>query len=347
MATQFYDGTKLLSLKDLDGNQPELFLCTTNRSGGKTTYFSRLLVNRFLKNKEKFALLFRFKYDLVGCAEKFFKDIQGLFFPEYEMTAKPFGRGEFFQLYLNDELCGYALAINCADTIKRYSHTLSDTSRIFFDEFQSETEHYASNEIQKFISIHTSIARGQGKQARYVPVYMCGNYVSILNPYFVELGISERLRHDTKFLRGHGFVLEQGFVKSASDAQLTTGFNKAFKNNQYVAYSAQNVYLNDNLSFIAKPDGKSRYVATVKADGKNFSIREYPDAGIVYVSKHVDASCPTRISATTEDHQINYVMRNTYKLFLMNLKILFDKGCFRFQDLESKAATFKLLGGII
>ena len=46
----YYDGTKLLSLKDIDGNQPEIYLCTTNRTGGKTTYFSRLLVNRFLKN---------------------------------------------------------------------------------------------------------------------------------------------------------------------------------------------------------------------------------------------------------------------------------------------------------
>lgn len=46
---KYYDGTKLLSMKDINGLKPELFLCTTNRSGGKTTYFGRLLINRFLK----------------------------------------------------------------------------------------------------------------------------------------------------------------------------------------------------------------------------------------------------------------------------------------------------------
>lgn len=26
----YYDGTKLLSMKDINGNKPELYLCTTN-----------------------------------------------------------------------------------------------------------------------------------------------------------------------------------------------------------------------------------------------------------------------------------------------------------------------------
>lgn len=34
----FYDGAKLLSLKDIDGNTPEIYMCTSNRNGGKTTY---------------------------------------------------------------------------------------------------------------------------------------------------------------------------------------------------------------------------------------------------------------------------------------------------------------------
>ena len=44
---QFYDGTKLLSMKDLDGCKPEIFMCTTNRTGGKTVYFIRLCTNKY------------------------------------------------------------------------------------------------------------------------------------------------------------------------------------------------------------------------------------------------------------------------------------------------------------
>ena len=42
--SNYYDGTKLLSLKDINGKTPEVFMCTSNRSAGKTTYFNRLVV---------------------------------------------------------------------------------------------------------------------------------------------------------------------------------------------------------------------------------------------------------------------------------------------------------------
>ena len=42
--TKFYDGTKLLSLKDINGNTPEIYISTSNRSAGKTTYFNRFFV---------------------------------------------------------------------------------------------------------------------------------------------------------------------------------------------------------------------------------------------------------------------------------------------------------------
>ena len=251
----FYDGTKLLSMKDLNGETPEIFICETNRTGGKTTYYGRLCVNAWKKRGEKFALIYRFNYELDDIAEKFYKDISKLFFPGTHMTSKRRANGIFHELFIDDESCGYGISLNSADQIKKYSHLFSDVQRMIFDEFQSETNHYCADEVKKLLSIHTSVARGQGEQIRYVPVYMLGNPVSILNPYYVELGISERLRDDTKFLRGDGFVMERGFIESASKAQLQSGFNRAFSRNSYVAYSAQNVYLNDNKAFVEKPVG--------------------------------------------------------------------------------------------
>ena len=58
---QFYDGTKLLSLMDVNGEKPEIYVCTTNRNGGKTTYFNRYVTRRFLNYGEKFQkILFNF-----------------------------------------------------------------------------------------------------------------------------------------------------------------------------------------------------------------------------------------------------------------------------------------------
>lgn len=349
MKNTYYDGTKLLSMKDLNGETPEIFIVTSNRSAGKTTYFGRLLVNRFLKNKEKFALLYRFNYELDDVSEKFFKDIEGLFFNGYTMQSERKASGIFHNLYLvkksdNKKLhCGYAISLNSADQLKKYSHLFSDVSRILFDEFQSETNHYCSDEVRKFISIHTSIARGQGKQVRYVPVYMLSNSVSLINPYFTELGISTRLNSDSKFIRGNGYVLEQNYNESVSEKQKESMFNTAFSQNQYVEYSTQNTYLQDNIAFIETPVGKSKYLGTFKYEGRDFALRQFPDLGIIYCDDRPDTSYKYKISVTTKDHNINYIMLKENNLFISNMKHYFIKGCFRFRNLICKEALLKMI----
>ena len=339
----YYDGTKLLSLMDINGNKPEIYICTTNRTGGKTTYFGRMLTNRFIKTREKFGLIYRYDYEIENCAEKFFKDIQGLFFPTFNMTSKVKGKGAYHELFLNDVPCGYAFSLNSAEKIKKMSHLLSDTQSLLFDEFQSETNNYCPNEIRKLLSVHTSLARGQGKQVRYLPLYMLGNNVSLLNPYYVELGISDRLRNDTNFLRGDGFVLEQGFIESASNAQKDSAFNRAFSKNNYVAFGSQNIYLNDNATFIENLNGRSKYICTIKCSNKFYGIKEYADQGVVYCDNKPDMTHPIKISVTTDDHQINFVMlRNNLGLISL-LRYYFDNGCFRFKNLECKQAMLKLL----
>ena len=340
---EYYDGTKVLSLNDINGRKPELIMVTTNRTGGKTTYFGRLCVNRWFDKKEKFALLYRYNYELDGCADNFFKDLNGLFFKGHTMTSQRRAKGIYHELFMDDISCGYAISLNSADQIKKRSHFFSDVERIIFDEFQSETNNYCADEITKFLSVHTSIARGQNEQRRYVPVYMLGNPVSIINPYYVELGISERLKSDTKFLRGDGFVLEQGFNESASLAQKDGGINRAFAKNSYVAYSSENIYLHDNKAFIEKPSGNSRYLATIKYNGTEYAIREYAELGILYCDDKADTTFKNKISVTTDDHEVNYVMLKRNSMFLMNLRYFFEHGCFRFKDLRCKNAVLKAL----
>lgn len=339
----YYDGTKLLSMLDLNGKKPEIYMCTTNRTGGKTTYFGRLCVNRFLDKGEKFGLIYRYNYELDDVADKFFKDLKGLFFPDKTMTSKKRAKGIFQELFINDKSCGYAIALNSSDSIKKYSHLFSDITRMIFDEFQSESNHYCTDEITKFLSVHTSIARGQGEQVRYVPVFMLANQVSIINPYYVAMGICNRLSSETKFLRGDGYVLEQGFIESASDSQKESGFNRAFKENNYVAYSSENVYLNDNYSFIEKPTGKSRYICTLKYKGNDFGVKEFAESGFIYCDDKPDSSFPMKITVTTDDHSINYVMLKRNDFFLSNLRYLFERGCFRFKDMRCKEAILNAL----
>lgn len=345
MNNLYYDGTKLLSLMDINGEKPELYLCTSNRSAGKTTFFNRLCLKKWIEKREKFCLIYRYNYELDDCADKFFKDIGSLFFTGHTMTSKRRASGIYHELILDEENenCGYAVSLNSADQLKKYSHLLSDIQRMIFDEFQSESNHYCSDEIRKFLSVHTSIARGQGKQYRYLPVYMISNPVTIINPYYVEMGISERLNDNTKFMKGEGWVLEQGFNQVASNSQLNSGFNRAFKRNSYVAYSAQCVYLNDSKAFIDKPEGKSNYLLTLKYNGNMYGIREFPENGFVYADNRPDVTFPTRISVNTDDHEINYVMLRRNDTMIQVLRYYFERGVFRFKDIKCKEAVLKAL----
>ena len=341
---KFYDGTKLLSLKDANGNTPEIYICTSNRSAGKTTYWNRYFVNRFIKNGEKFMLIYRNVTQLDGdISGKFFKDIGPLFFPDYTMTHKQQKEG-YVDLYLNDIHCGYAVSLKKSVKYKECSHFFSDTVRMLFDEFMPEDNAYLKDECTKLRSIHQSVARGKSKMSRYVPVFMVSNPVTLLNPYYIAWGISDRLRSDTKFMRGDGWVLEQGFNEDAAKAQQESAFNRAFGDDKYSAYAAQGKYLNDSATFIEKIEGqKSSYLATLKYEGKWYAIREYPALGILYCDDRPDMSRPIKISLTTEDHDVNYVMLRRNDIFISRFKFYFDHGCFRFKNLKCKEVIFNML----
>ena len=340
----YYDGTKLLSMKDLNGEKPEIFICSGNRTAGKTTYFNRLCVNRWLDKKEKFALLYRFNYELSSCAERFFKDIQGLFFPTHNMSSKSMMNGSFHELYLDDVPCGYAISLNKADVIKMCSNMFNDVQRLLFDVFQSETNHYCIDELTKFQSVHMSIARGKNQMVRYVPVYMVSNAVTIQNPYYTGMGISTRLREDTKYLRGDGFVLENTYNPEAAQAVKQSGFNRAFANsNGYLRYASESSYLNDNTAFVEKPKGDGKYICTLRYKGKNYAIREYAQQGILYCDDKADSTFARKIAITTEDHQVNYVMLKNNDFFIDTLRYYFMRGCFRFKNLECKECVLVAL----
>ena len=339
----YYDGTKLLSMTDLNGEQPELYLTTGNRSIGKTTWFNRYAVKRFKEKHKKFCLIYRWNYELSDCADKFFKDIQRLFFPADTMTEKRRANGIFVELFLNDESCGYCVTLNNADSLKKFSHLLSDVEMMIFDEFQSENNRYCSNEINKLLSIHTSIARGQGQQVRRVPVYMLSNKVSIVNPYFLSLGISDRLKDDTKYLRGDGYVLEQTYMENVTGLQLGSGFNKAFKNETYVAYSAMNIYLNDTNAFIEKPAGSAKYIATLKNGDKLYSIKYYYESGLYYMDKSIDEDFKTKIAFDAGSHDADFIMVGSASSYVIMLRGMFEKGLMRFKNQECKTAFFEML----
>ena len=155
--------------------------------------------------------------------------------------------------------------------------------------------------------------------------------------------ISERLQENTNYLRGEGWVLEQGFNDSASKAQKESAFNRAFGDNSYNRFSSEKFYLNDNNSFVKKMNGKSYYIMSLHYEGKWYGFRYYPENQILYISKNADLSAPKKFAITVNDMTEETTLLKGMNGYVLKMRDAFDRGQFRFQDLNCKSALFTLL----
>lgn len=341
--SQFYDPNKLLCLKDLDGKKPEIFMCEGNRTAGKTFAFKWVCIRDWLRHGKKFMVLYRYSYELDGAADAFFKDIEQIKLPGHVMTSDWCIRNVALNLYLDKKHCGYAMCMSNPDVVKKKSATFVDVDKIFMDEYQSESGKYLPNELDRFQSIHTSVARGGGKHTRYVPVYMASNGVTIFNPYSVAFGFSSRLKADTKFIRGHGVVMERTFNQNAAAAIKESAFARAFAGTNYQEYATGDTYMLDDNNFINKWNGRKYAVATLKYHGEYYGIWTIKEKGIHIVSHKYDPGIKLVITGTLQDHSENTYFAHSGPI-LKNLVNMYNRGLMFFEDGACKNAFIDLIG---
>lgn len=333
---KYYDGYKLLHKKDLDNQTPEIFICTGNRAAGKSYYFKRFLVDNFVKdNNKKFMVLFRKRDEMGDALEAFMEDIKTdkcftrLLQFDYECKSEMSGAYQVW--YLNGCEMAFATYMNAAEKIKRSAARFIDVEWMFFDEVQSEVYAYVENEVSKFISIHTSVARGKGKQSRYLPVILVGNSASMANPYFLTLGISERYIPEAKFIRGEGWVAEFTQNKAAEEALKESRFNKAFRNNKYIQYATENSFLLDFTNFVEKMSLKDAvFVYHFIVEEKHIGCWFLNDQNMFYFCAKYDPS-EKAIALLKEDHSKETLY---HVMSIDRLRQHFDRGFVRFETLE-------------
>ena len=357
---KYYDGSKLLSMLDADGNKPEIFLCSTNRTAGKTFYFLRWMIRRAIEHNEVFMMLYRYAGDLdSSICGQLNASVMPNCFPDYILqerflvphTVKVVEYTKAQDLNEDEKsewhkLC-YAVTLNKAGKVKEYSHLLSDTTRMFMDEFQECNNKYLSNEVDKLITIHMSVARGYGEQTKYCPIYLCGNHISTLNPYYLALGISHRLQKDTHYMKGTGWVLESQVYESAGEAMKSSGFNKAFAGTQVVKSSADGIYLNDSETFVADPSAfkDCKEVTNIFYDGKYYALcaaHTVDEIPVMYVKSIKGRSTKKVFAVRHIDHNAETIMLQGLPM-VDTIKTYYRLGAIRFQDIMCKQIIYEVL----
>lgn len=336
MEKEFFDGTYGLSLLDKNRKKPEIYIWETNRSGGKSTYFDRLFVNSFKKKKRKFALIYRNKYEIEDCGKNFFNGVKSLFFKNDECTTEIMMKGVYANIYLNGEHCGFGLPLSSASKIKLLSHLFYDVEHMLFDEFQSEDDKYLKDEITKFISIHTSVARGGGEFIRRVPVYMLSNGYSAINPYYTNLGVTSQLQPGVtkQTMKGNGWVCIRDLVKGAEESMNNSAFLQAFSNSPHVKHVQHNTYIIPKSNLVSKKPANSVYNCSLKYGHKRFSIWRWTNG--LYVSNSYDVTNKNKIAVTVKDIDDSFVYFNRSHPLITAYRQLYMASSVYFEDHELK-----------
>ena len=289
-----------------------LNIVVASRGVGKTYGATKLLVNDFLKNKNEFVYIRRYKSELQKSVKKFFEAVS--LNGEFE-GHNLYNKGNTF--YIDDEIAGYGVTLSTAQQLK--GTNFSKVKWILFDEFLIEEGqgHYIKNEVENFLGLIESISR-----TRNVRILLLGNATNSANPYFLYFDLHLPYNNDVATFKDGLIALQFAKSEEYVNAKKETRFGKLVAGTDYENYAIDNKFKSDEKSFIEHKDKNSKFsfsfiynsfkygVWINWISGKMYISNDYVDNGIVF-------------ACTTEDHKPNtmlYSMAKQYNCWIVFIK---------------------------
>ena len=288
-----------------------------NRGGGKSYGAKKRGIDLFLKRREQFGYIRRYRDDLKKPMEQFFTDIMWEY-PNHQFKVE----GDKFyirikptdekQKWTEDDVAGYGFVLSTAANKKSISYPRVTT--LIFDEFLIEkgNQRYLPNEPEKLLNLYETVARPGTNHPRVI-LFMLANAISVTNPYFLYWNLRMPKQQD-----GHGkwiwkhptrpILVED--VKNAAfiDRKRKTEFGQLVAGTDYADYSIENKFLMDDYSFIEKKGQKARYYFTFVYRDREFGVWADFNEGKMWVSEDIDPSYILKYALTMKDHSPNTML---------------------------------------
>ena len=325
-----------------------------NRGGGKSYGAKKRAIENFIKKKEQFGYIRRYKDDLKKPMEQFFKDITWEF-PDYEFKVesdrfmirlKPADEKE---KWTEKDVAGYGFVLSTANNKKSISYP--DITTLIFDEFLIEkgNQHYLTNEPEKLLNLYETVARPGTGHPRVV-LFMLANAISITNPYFLYWGLRmpKKVDKNGKYIWKHPsrpILVEDVRNEAFIDKKKNTEFGQLVAGTTYAEYSIENKFLLDDDSFLEKKTGKARYYFTFIYKDRTFGVWADFSEGKMWVSEDIDPSFPFTYTTTMKDHKPNTMLlksrsKNTrFGMFIENYKM----GNVYFENMNIKNMCYEVI----
>ena len=277
-----------------------LNLIIGERGVGKTYGFKTYAIKRFLNKGKQFAYIRRYDTDLeesVGKTEdnKFFEQVKKEF---PNSTFKISKSKKVRRLYIDNKICGYALPLSSADSLK--SSTYENVDIIIYDEFmlkEGSTQHYLRNEPEILLDLIETIGR-----LRDIRVYCLANAISSTCPLMTYFDVSLPYNTDIKTFKDGTIAVE--YIKNLKyrEVKKASRFGTLIEGTKYGKYAIDNEFLTDSKSFIKKKDKNAKFYFILYANNKTYGIWRDFNNQVIYISNDIDPNCPIKFAIHEEDH---------------------------------------------
>ena len=302
------------------------------RGTGKTYQFKDWAISDFIKNKNQFVYVRRYKTE--------FKDIANFFddmikkYPNHEFKI---GKGKF---YIDDEIAGFYIALSTAITKKSVAYP--NVNKIGFDEFilEKSTIHYLPNEVNAFLGLYETIARDRNN----VRCLFMANSVTLINPYFLFFNLQVNKTKRFWSFKNGDLVVELTDLQDFKEHKKQTRFAKLIDGTAFSKYSIDGDFVNDNYEFIEDKTPNSYYCFTLCYKNETIGIWCDSKNGLMFASSKVDLTYPLKYALTTNDHKPNMiVLSNKYsKEKIKIITKMYEYGCLRYESLKLKSIMFEI-----
>lgn len=325
-----------------------------NRGGGKSFGCKEWCIDNFIKKKEQFGYIRRYKEDLKKPMEEFFKDI-AYKYPDYEFKTDS---SKFYirlkcedenTKWTEDDVAGYGFVLSTANNKKSISYPFITT--LVFDEFllNKGNQHYIYDEPSQLLELYETVARPGTGHPRVI-LFMLANAISITNPYFLFWNLKMPTKQDKngKWIWKHPtrpILVEDVRNEAFIDKKKNTEFGKLIEGTKYAEYSIENKFLLDDDNFVEKKTQNARYFFTFVYKEHTLGVWADYKEGKMFVSKDIDPSYPIKYSITMKDHRPNTMFIKDrsralkFKRFIDNYKL----GNVYFESINIKNITYEVI----
>lgn len=307
-------------------------ILTGGRGVGKTYGVQKIIIKDFLKNKNQFVWLRRYKSETKVAKNGWFNKIQAEF-PNTKFEIK--GNA----IYIDEELAGCFVSLSTSSTNKGNS-LLKNARTCVFDEYIIDTsggmQRYLANEMRTLFDLLETFFRTNSNTR----VFILSNNISEVNPLYLYFGIN--------FKRSKVWVDNDIYAESLTTSEDLIALKNASPiaritnkyDEEYNQYNINNEVLTDTEKFICNKFNSAIQLFTIVDNCNYYVYKTHSENRLqMFIGKEGNDNHKLKFTFDVErvTEEVQLIDRQLQPLAIKNLVNAYKRGILFFEDVQTKA----------